>query len=626
MNIRKFLSLASKEVHHLRPLIYAILAIDLIGVMDSFFNQSPDTLSWIDFSLLMGPEFTGYSAVFLAIGVIAGYMIFSQEREQGTLSFLWALPIRRYQVFLIKLCTALVLLSGVGLFGSLLSFWIQSFGVNTILQAQFSWLIFWWEMGLESVLYAIGLCYGALVSYYRIPGILFLLALWLLTSFLVQFDPSLDFLSFNILLDPEFRGTEILLAKKAWLVQSIAALLCLVSAGILWTRFAEPNIISSHPSIRLTRFIYVLSAIGLFLFILGYGATQILPGGVFNTEGRRDRGLETILTEYFEISYLRVDQDRARVLAAEVDQLSLSVQELLGATFSERILVDLTDESTNHLGIAGWKRLRVGRRALTNSDERHHVFVHESAHVLADQIADRRLSGHANYTKFFNEGLAEWVSYEILGIEDTRTALSLLAAAAWHRLDMRIDDFLYWSSFSALFDENLIYALGESWVSTLAEVCGEQAPGNVLRAIGRADVSQRLSGKRFWQDALQHAGCDVSAVNSRFALTMKELKSASEVIPTVTGAVSFDEFDIIFNLSLSSTIPDKSFTVFVRVRDNPRVGPAGIATSTARVKNGNSVELTIPKGIISGERFQYQLGVEFINNERPYFGHWIDAG
>lgn len=626
MNNRKFLSLVIKEVHYLLPLIYALLAVNLLGMVDSFIDQSPDNLSWVNFSILYNLKFSVYSSVFLSIGIIAAYMVFSQERGQGTLSFLWALPIRRYQVFLTKLCAAFLVLAAMSLFGSLLSLWAQSFGAITILQAQFSWSLWWWELGLENALYAIGLCYGALFSYYRTSGILFLLTLWVLTIFLVQIRPDLNFISFEILLKPEFRGTEILLVKKAWLIHSLAALLCLISAGFLWTRFPTSKIDGSRKSIQLPRVVSIALYVGVFLFFISYGAIQLLPQNLSYIDERENRNLRTFKTKYFDISYLQADQGRAQLLGKEADQLSLSVQELLGATFNERILVDLTDESPNHLGIAGWKRLRVGRSALIDPVERQHVFVHESAHVLAAQITDRRLSDRSNYTKFFNEGLAEWVSYQILDIKNTRSALSLLAAAAWHRLDIRFDDFLFWSAFSARFDENLIYALGEAWVSALADVCGEQAPGEVLRAIGRPDVSQRLTGKRFWLDSLQHAHCDLNLVNSRFALKMKEQKSAVDMIPTVVGGISINEQDVRFNLSLAGSRPGETYTVLARVRDNPQTGPEGTITTSTTIEYEGSAQLFVPRGIISGDRFQYQLGVEFINAERPYFGQWLDAG
>jgi hypothetical protein len=293
---------------------------------------------------------------------------------------------------------------------------------------------------------------------------------------------------------------------------------------------------------------------------------------------------------------------------------------------TELTLADLTDDSADHLGIAGWKKLRISPNALRDPNQRSHVFVHESAHVIAATASNRRLQDHSNYTLFFNEGLAEWLSYEILGLEKQRSALRLLAALAWQRFDLRFSDFLYAGSLRARFDENLIYALGESWVSSLVAVCGVHAPGATLRAMARTDAPQQLRGEAFWRDTLQAIDCNLTAVNGDFALTMRGYQSQIADVPHLNGTVHVQPGRLSADLTLSETQPSQTYRVYVRVRDNARVSPTSTVARSGQLQSGETLTLRLPQPRLSGERFQYQLGFEFLPGERPFFGRWIDEG
>ncbi|MEE8307218.1 MAG: hypothetical protein V3R81_08125, partial [Gammaproteobacteria bacterium] len=396
----------------------------------------------------------------------------------------------------------------------------------------------------------------------------------------------------------------------------------------LWTRDGQP------PADR-KQFKRLGSRIGAGLLVLVtlvaiilYGTTQLgqnLTDPELTGSNPTDQ-LETITTQYYEIAHYAEDRTYAQLLEKEADLRAQQVQELLGATVTELILADLTDNSADHLGIAGWKKLRIGQSALYDSEQRSHVFVHETAHVVASAASNRRLQDHASYTGFFSEGLAEWVSYEILGLEAQRHALRLLAALAWRRFDLRIDDFVFGASFRARFDENLIYALGEAWVSTLADVCGKHAPGGVLQAMARPNAPQQLQGNAFWRELLQASGCDITAVNGRFALSMRTYESQLTTVPVLNGAIEIQDDQLVVTLSLEDSELDETYRVFVRLRDNPSTSPAAMYTESAQLQPGNTVSLEVPWAMLAGERFQYQLGVEFLRGERPFFGAWIDAG
>ena len=629
MNIASASALARKEFHHLLPLIFALLALELVGILDWFVAQSPDEISWASVSLLLDPELATVAAsIYVIVGVVTAYMLLPHERDRNTLQFLWSLPVSRTHIYIIKLATGFVVLSALLLIGHLLLWWMHSFGVNSIAMTQFSWRLWSWELATLIGLTAISLGYGALIACFRIVGVLGFIVFLAAAQLLGYMDSSYAYLDILELLTPEYRGTEIILNPKTWLMHSAGGLCSAVLAGVLWTRDGQP------PADR-KKLKRLGSGIGAGLLILAtlvaiitYGTSQLGPdlsdpvGGDVEPANQ----LETITTQHYEISHYAEDRIQAQLLSREADLRFQQVQQLLGTSVTEPILADLTDDSDDHLGIAGWKKLRMKQDALYDPEQRSHVFVHETAHVIASAASDRRLQDHATYTGFFSEGLAEWVSYEILELETQRQALRVLAAVAWQRFDLRFGDFMYAPSFRTRFDENLIYALGEAWVSTLATVCGNQAPGAVLQAMARPDAPQQLQGNAFWRDNLQASGCDLTAVNGRFALAMDAYQRQAATVPVLTGAIAMQDQQLLITLSLKGTELDQVYPVFVRIRDNPAASPAAMYTKTARLSPGNTISLEVPWAMLAGERFQYQLGVEFLPGERPFYGAWIDAG
>ncbi len=622
-------SLAAKEFHHLLPLIFALLALDIVSVLEWFVANSPDEISWADVSLLLDPALAKVAAgLYIAIGIVTAYMLFPHERDRNTLQFLWGLPVARWRVYAVKLATGFAVLSGLLVIGHLLLWWMHTFSVNSVSATQFSWALWSRELAALIGLTAISLGYGALVACFRIIGILGFIVLLAAAQLLAYMDSSYAYLDIAELLTPEYRGTEILLDSKAWWVHSGIGLGCAVVAGFVWTRDAQPPADRKKIKRIGARIGNGVLVVVTLLIIVTYGTTRLGPD-LTNPAltGAPANALETITTRYFEISHYAADRAQAQLLAKEADLRAEQVQQLLGTSVAESILADLTDSSSDHLGIAGWKKLRIGQQALYDPEQRSHVFVHETAHVVASAASDRRLQDHAAYTGFFSEGLAEWVSYEILGLETQRHALRLLAALAWQRFDLRFGDFLYAAEFRARFDDNLVYALGESWVSTLAEVCGDASPGNALRAMARPDAPQRLQGNGFWRETLQAAGCDLTAVNGRFALLLDGYRSQIADVPVLTGTIETQDERLRASLTLEGTAVDnRSYRVVVRLRDNPGVAAAATFSESAQLEPGQTISLELPAGMISGQRFQYQLGLEFVPGERPFFGPWIEAG
>lgn len=616
--------LLRKECLSLLPLVMALLPLYLFSVAEYFIASSPDQVDYERHSVLLDTVNSRVNGViYIFVGLVAAYLVLPHEKDRNTVQFLWSLPIRRRTTFIAKLLGLAVVLFALTLLDYLLVLWIQSFSVGSVSASQFSLSRWALELALVTATTWVGAAYGTLVACFRIPGIFCFGVFWVAAAGLSLTQPSLLYLDPGSLLKTEFRGTELLLHAKAWQFHLPFAVLCALLAGFFWTRDNKDAALRTKRSRQRSNVLVTLAAIVAILTALAYSSSVLSPEAETGTD--EDPSLITASSRHFEFSFYADDNDDARALLMEADAHARKVAEQLGQDLPQEISASLTDENVDHLGIAGWRKLRMSRDSLLDPAERQHVFVHETAHVIAAEASDRRLREHFSHSQFFIEGLAEWISYETLNLDDKRDALRLLAALAWHRFDMRMDDLIYSDSFKRRYDQNLIYALGEAWVSALAETCGDESVGNVLRSIGRPDAPE-LGGTAFWRDSLQHSNCDFYAVNANFGALLESYEARIADAPRWESAIDVADNDIRVTVSMDAESPDESYRVFVRARDSADVaGPATVQRS-ATIKRGESAELVFKDIPISGSRFQYQVGVEFIVGERPFYGLWTDAG
>ena len=619
MRASALFSLVRKEVRHLLPLMVALFGLEVIGLFHWVVNQSPDTISWAQLSFMFNPS-DGYATavICLVVGVVSSYLLLPHEQDNRSLLFLWALPVRRWQIYVIKLLVAIGVNLLLVIFGHLLAVALHSFNPNSITVTQFGWPLWRTEVLLLGGTILIGIGYGALIAYYRVGGILVGLLVFALISLLANFYPGLDFLRPVNLLIPEFTATEYTISLKTWWAHGLGALLAATAAGFLWVLRGGDEAKSGGSLARWLTYGSVSCVLVLLVFS-GFNRLSNSDSSGLSVERK------SLATADFEFVYFEFDEEAANALAQDADQLGLLVQAILNIVPTDPILADLTEQGGDHLGIAGWNKLRVRRDTLTDLAVRDHVFVHEVAHVLAARAADRRLSQRAEVTAFFNEGLAEWVSYEVLpGLASERESLRLLAALAWQRFDLRFEDFLYSGSFRAVYDENLIYALGEAWVSVFAQTCGATAPGELLRAFGRPNVARIDNGPLFWQDAMQAIGCDLGTINARLGLLLQTEREELRSVPVPSGSVRQTNDGLLLTVQLNGGDPDRFYDVVVRSRDNPSTPRAGTYTRRGRVIADGTEEILLPAASASGDKFQYQIGIEFIPGERPFFNRWVD--
>ncbi|MEM7218592.1 MAG: hypothetical protein AAF515_09525 [Pseudomonadota bacterium] len=616
MNARALAATALKDVRLTLPAVAVWLALWAAGAAVLLFEAAPDERPWSELSLLDQPD---VAFLYLLLGFGLAYVLLVPERIERTVGLLWALPVRREALYALKLAVALVVAAALVVWDSASTAAFFSFNQHSMLAAHFSWS----ELFLSALLgwgsIAVGIGYGAFLSHLRLFGAALFL-LWLVVGVaLAEFLPQIAPLAPTRLLDGEWVRGDFVAPGSVWLLQGIVACVAAAIGCALWTASADtPSSTAGNQRGGYWR-VAGSVAVAIIAVLAGLGSNTA-------TEGN----LKTHATERFRFIYDARDTSLAAPLFARADGLGAAVFERLQAKHEGQILADLTDTSPNHLGIAGWNKLRIQRDALRESAEREHVFVHEAAHVAIAHAADRRLDERDSATRFFNEGLAEWLSYEILGATHPtllleRAGLRDLAALTWTRHELRFSDLTNGAAFGRRIDENAVYALGEAWVGSLSETCGVDAPARVLSAFADPRGVQRLGPRGYWQDALQSAECNLGTVNENFAARQRATAVTLATVPDLGARIAPAGDNYLIAITLQGPPQAHSYTVIARIRDNGGLTLPAAEERRSGIAVGDTIEVSLPRGAIDGRRLEYQVGVVFRPGQRPYFGRWQSA-
>ncbi len=623
MTLRIYAAMFRKEFRELLPVAITLLALSVLGISKLVIFEAPDLHTWSEVSLLLGAGEGSASVVYMIFGLIVGFRLFPRERSSGTLMFLWSLPISRWHIYVTKCVCAWLILVACTCLDLSFGYALHLFDPSSVTRGQFSWALLLWELMLGSGVFAIAIGYGVLASYFRAMGLLVAIALVIFSAMAEQIWPELVPVGINKLLAPEFKGEEIRIATQAWWVHGSISFVCAILGGVLWIYHSDAR---ANPTfVRIMRVFrggtIAIVACAALVLVIGYDLTEPLG----NVEPMAQEPRESLSSERFRFSHSPTQHEQLLTFIDEADALFDATQSLLGTAFDELVAVNLTATSAGHLGRATWKTLEIQPKVLDDPDLLAHVLVHETAHVLAGQASQRRLGLHGEKAMFFSEGLAEWVAFEVVSRPQDRLAQRMLAAAAWYRHDVSFSDMVSGSTFSSRFDEFLVYALGETWVSALATTCGIAAPGDVLRAIGRPDAPQRLTATAFWVDALGAIGCDLASVNGRFELLLSDHRDAADTIPGVVGGATTTGKEILFKFRLKGETDDEAHRIIVRIRSDARSPIRHYRRQSMRLRHGELGQLPFPRSSV-GEQYQYQFGVEFMSGKAVLFTPWIQQG
>ena len=278
----------------------------------------------------------------------------------------------------------------------------------------------------------------------------------------------------------------------------------LVSRGSLWTSLVRGGL---------------GGCLGLVLIPAGgLGALALL----LESGGALLRGVDVLETRDFRILYAPDERAGAETVAAEIDDLSARVADLVGVPEGSpplRLDVELLGAPHNHLGVFTGGKIRL---AYTVDLE---TLAHELAHAHAFSLAGSAAWVHQEHTHFFEEGLADWVQARISGEDEIPAVAAAVSATGQGRFEDLVDEPRY----VARHDIRQSYALGQAFVAALVEVEGNGAPGCLLGHLSDAGT-RPVAGLALWYGLAARCDLDLDAVRDRWEARLRE---RAEELPTM---------------------------------------------------------------------------------------------
>jgi hypothetical protein len=620
-------ALLRKELRQLLPLIVGLGALQVWSLIDQFILKSPDTYNWAVWSWLTSTDVAKWVAYTeLAVGIFIAYGLLPGEHDQRTIEFLYTLPVRRRTLFLVKYATGVGVAAALSLSGTLQMVARHALHPGAFERAFLRPTPILLTLAGDLALPFVFVAYGMLLSFFRRLGWVLIMLVGLALELAERIHPSLRVLSVRALFEVEHHGTEPLINWRAWQVHGVMAAVALLLAARLWLEREEGFAAFRHRLRTGGRALRV--GVGLAAAAVVVAAIAVvgpkLGSSVPQTKAADDRVL-AFETDRFHFTYASSRTPQAMIVVRAADQAYARVRRWLGAPEVELIVADLTDESNEHTGIAGWKKMRLDIRPPKPDALLVHVLYHETTHVFTAALSEGAPDQRQAALRFFWEGLAEYVAYDLLadrGVE--RDQSRHIAALAKSRFHLRFEDLLTPKAFIERHDEYLLYALGEVWVAALVETCGQGAPARALRRFGGAGVPQTLAGLDLWRQSLQLDGCDLDRVVGAFERRLRRLeRDATAVLPIAAGKfVEREDDSLSFEVAVKSATTQGPFQVTVRVRSNADALPAEVRSRTILLPAGLPERIFVAAPRDLGKRLEFQVGASALPDGRPFFTRW----
>lgn len=628
-------TLIKKEFRQLLPITILLILFFTLDLILSPVSERLDEQSWSSITGYLMPETQGIMGILLIIlCLITAYALFPREHDDKTIEYLYSLPVSRNAVFLSKFMVAMIILCGSLMLGFMSDGALQIFNNQPYSGGQFNLRTAATAYLIMSGFIFTMLSYGVLLSFFRRFGLVLLGMIWVFISSFKEKLPVLEYLNIFQLVSMEYHGQTLMVPWKLLIVNTGLGVLCLFIAGFLWGTPAE------HFSIWYQRFIK--KRIGTIVSIVSFIAISISFGIIFSSlmkdEVAKNYVKEqyvsfktaTFSTDHYQITYPQSIRETAHELVRRADEVYIKVRDLLFAQDSKAIVVDFTEQSNEHAGIAALYKIRMDIRKTRELDDRLRVFAHETTHVFAILESNKKMNDYSYGTHFFSEGLADYVSYVLFPDSEKLDAQNHMAVASWKRFKITFDDLANKSSFKKKYSEHLFYALGHLWVKAMSETYGEKSVSDILRALGRDGAPSNLSSHLLWQDTLQAMNCDLEKVNMAWLKLLTDLsikhEKRIETLPRIRGGVvGKNKGEIILSAVLDRDTQPQDLIYVVRYRkdsDAEEVYTHMIFGEIQPDKKPLEIRFNIPSDSLVGRRFEYQFGYIFNKETFPYFEEW----
>lgn len=612
-----------KELRSLWPFLFLTGLLMSGDLLTRPLTERLDEQTWEGIaSYVRAGEDGSFGWILALLAGFVAYAAFPREHDERTIHYLYALPVRRPWVFVAKVAAGLTILwTGVLMLlatDTLQSVWNPQSFEGGHWRADLALA----NVGLQLAFCSLAYAHGLLASVFRLFGVLPYALVLLVAAIFEDVYPPAAWIDPSELLTARYEGTTLVIAWVPWIAHLFVAAVAMAMAYAAWMGPAESigqGLAKAQASlVGKLAFGCGTMALGVGVLVLAAVVSQMDVGGA-SVPVDEDRVVETPslathrrTTAHYELTWPVSHEARALALIADVDPIHQAIQRELGADAGPVLVADLTEVSSEHLGISSWTHIRVGLVGETDPIRLRHTFAHETVHAFQHRLSDERQGDARRAAFFFGEGSAEEIAYRVAPNEPAHRQARVVAAASWTRLRMTSDDLLDADRLRARFDTSLVYSLGERWASALTRACGEHAIGDALRAMAREGAPRDLGPRAFWQDTLRASDCDLASVDAVFAMLMEEdateLAAAIDALPRLGGGVVGRDGGAVQMVSLLDRDPPAGALFFVRLRADPKaedtetVGARGQLDPT----NPRRVTYRVPGALVPARRFQLQ--------------------
>ncbi|NLO22286.1 MAG: hypothetical protein GX119_09870 [Syntrophomonadaceae bacterium] len=194
-------------------------------------------------------------------------------------------------------------------------------------------------------------------------------------------------------------------------------------------------------------------------------------------------------SEHFQIRYSVVDGDYIKVIEDTAEDAYIKVSDLIGYEPDEKTTIIVYPDSASLAKSFGWEkdekamgvywagtiRLLSPQQWIGPSEDWPAVFVregpvyHEFAHLLVDDITG------GNYSRWFTEGIAQYVEKKITGFEFAEPVSQEYSAYTFKQMEKNFDEL----------DQKLAYRQSLQAIEFMIDEYGEESVWKILNYLGQ---------------------------------------------------------------------------------------------------------------------------------------------
>lgn len=575
------------------------------------------------------------NAVFIIVAIIVwvGWSLFPRDSDDGTLAHLQSLAVTRPQIFASKVVAGFALLASFYLFSSAVTYlfvWLNPQSIHGKYYAAMEWQHLLRHLAFSAIV----LCHAVFLSSFRLVGLVLYAGYFVVVGWLESQMGNVGAWNLLNLLKVDFYGSELITDWSMYLFHGIVALVALWLGYLRWMRreasqaFGSIALNSPWLTVPFMAFLFI----GLIGFVLQHSDKSV---------AQRNQNFGTLETQHYRFVYQQNAAPYAEELAAQADAMLERMADYLNTDPPPKVQTDLTANTSHVAGLAVHNRIRMRLRRFAQDTENQFVLAHETAHVFQSTVSQRRLKKVSASVGFFIEGMAQQVAFEIIPDERRRRLNWVVGAVAAKRHELNFEDLVDPKTFTEKFDAELPYTLGDLWVNTMTEVCGDDSLGKFLNIIGSKDSVLSLRGTAFWRQHLQRIPCELEDINFRFRERIETINESDEAkaIP-ITQSVNLrvDESNddtIWMDVTVENPfeadedgLPIAGKDYMLRVRSGASL-TRGLDNTLSGFPQSqdepNVVSFRLSKAQLNDNRFQYQIGYLGGYDYRTVFDEWQNA-